>query len=103
MNLLADLLISTTLLTLQPSQEPGAAAEVVMHNELTNGPQDDGAYSMTLDGQSFGVRFEWDAGAYGADRVVIIPPRGMTCEPFTCDMMVPEGQTAKVVLFWVLG
>jgi hypothetical protein len=103
MTLLADLLISTTLITLQPSQEPSAIAEVVMVNEMSNGSSDDGRYSLSIEGLTVDLVFTWDAGPFGADRVQVEPPRGIVCEPRDCILTVGEGHTAKVVLYWVLG
>lgn len=104
---LADLSISGTMVRLQPTLEPGARAEVLVENVLTNGPHDTGAYALTdpglaPGGLTVGLHFTWDADPMGSDRLVVIPPDGMACRPADCTATVPEGGAGVIVLFdWV--
>lgn len=93
--------ISGTHVTLGPTDHPRAVAEVVMRNSLTNGPHDNGTHAMAWDGLTVWVRFDWDAGHFGADRLTVTPPDGMICEPMDCAMTVDEmGQGVVYILEW---
>ena len=90
--------ISGTPVTLQPSTEPGAVAEVVMENISMNGPEDDGEYTLNLGEISVIAVFLWEADPVtGADRITVIAP-GYICEPRNCEMTVTEGGTGRVLL-----
>jgi hypothetical protein len=91
--------ISGSTVTLEPSANPAAFADVVFVNNLSNDPGDDGAYTLAQDGFVVGVEFTWDANFIGMDRVVVTPPVGMTCLPADCTMVVIEGQVGRVTLF----
>lgn len=95
---LADLLISGTVVTLQPSGIPGALAEVVMDNQITNSPLDNGEYQLALDGLEVGIHFTWDK-YQGDDAITIIPPDGVICDPADCVLQLPEGKSGMVVLY----
>ena len=105
--LVADLLISGTVVTLRDTTEPGAIAEVVLQNWQANGPDDDGSYSLSgviAGGRALdvGVVFTWDSGVDGADRITVIPPDGVACRPASCVLELPEGQEGRLFLFdWV--
>lgn len=95
--------ISGSTVTLEPSADPAAFADVVFVNDLSNGPTDTGTYTLVQDGITVGVAFTWDANFIGMDQVVITPPLGITCLPVECMVTVIEGQTGRVTLFWYQG
>jgi len=93
-----------TTVTINPSDVPGQLAIVTLTNQHVNQGADDGDYSLTMDGVTFGVQFIWDADPLlGSDRIVITPPAGITCEPTDCGVTVMEGAVGSVVLFDYLG
>lgn len=99
--LLANL--SGTLITLQPSTDPAAVADVVMENRMVNGPQDEVSFVLEMDGLPVEGRFDWDAGMAGEDRVIVTPPLGMFCKPDDCTLTVIEGTTGRLRLYEYLG
>ena len=90
--------ISGSTVTLEPSADPQAFADVVFHNQLSNGPRDTGEYTLSQDGITIGVAFTWDRNFVGMDQIVVTPPAGMTCIPVDCTATVVEGQTGRVTL-----
>ena len=99
--LLIDL--SGTLITLEPSTDPAAVADVVMENNMVNGPQDEMGFVLEMDGLLVEGVFDWDAGIAGEDRVVVTPPLGMFCKPDDCTLTVIEGTTGRLRLYEYLG
>jgi hypothetical protein len=95
--------ISGTLVELHPPSDPAAMAEVVMLNIELNGAHDNGHYELHLDGLTVGLEFQWQAGAFGEDAIVVTPPEGVFCEPVDCRIVVPEGQRGTVLLFDFVG
>jgi len=96
--LLASILdLSGTLITLQPTTEPGAVAEVVMRNNVMNGPQDDGTSALDLGPLSVAVTFKWDADGT-RDRLTVTPPDGLICIPADCAVVVEEGKVGRVLI-----
>lgn len=95
--------ISGSTVTLEPSADPSAFADVVFFNDLSNGPTDTGAYTISQDGLVIGTRFVWDSNFIGADQITVTPPAGMTCKPADCTATVIEGQTGRVTLFEFIG
>lgn len=91
--------ISGSPVTLEPSADPAAFADVVFVNELANGPTDTGAYTLSQAGLLIGLSFIWDSGPRGEDKITVTPPAGMTCQPANCSVTVIEGQTGRVTLF----
>lgn len=89
-----------TTVTLQPTQRPGAVAEVVLHNENINGHLDEIATELTHGAITIGVRFDWEADPMsGADAVVVTPPEGLICLPTDCRLVVEESRTGTLWLF----
>jgi hypothetical protein len=88
--LLLDL--SGTIITLQPSPDPAAVAEVVMDNVDLNDSRDNGTYPLSMPGLTVEVEFIWQHDASGDDAVVVLPPDGITCLPVDCTAVVPEGK-----------
>jgi hypothetical protein len=94
--------LSGTVITLQPTDAPGAVAEVQMYNHAANGPDDNSSHTLTLDGLDVEVKFTWDAGGDQPDALVVTPPDGVLCDPADCTLILDEGATGRVVLFeWV--
>lgn len=94
--------LSGTTVSLQPSTDPGALAEVAMQNELVNSTIDEGTYPLELDGLSVTVTFEWDADSSGGDKITVTPPDGVICKPATCELTLPENTDGVIYLFeWV--
>lgn len=99
---LSSIILSGTEIILQPSQEPGAIAEVIMDNKPMNGASDDGRYPLEIDGLAVWLVFTWDAGEGGQDRIQVDPPRGVLCVPVDCILTLQEGSRGKVLLYtWV--
>lgn len=92
------LTIAGSTVTLEPSVDPAAFADVVFVNDMSNGESDTGDYILSQDGLQIGVAFTWDANFIGADRIVVTPPLGMTCQPVTCSVTVIEGMIGRVTL-----
>jgi hypothetical protein len=89
-----------TTVTIEPSDVPGQLAIVTLVNRYVNQGSDDGDYSLALDGVVFGIVFEWDfAPVLGADRITVIPPDGILCDPVDCGVTVMEGAEGQVILF----
>ena len=95
--------ISGSTVTLETSADPTAFADVVFFNDMSNGPTDTGAYTLSQDGLVIGTRFVWDSNFIGADQITVTPPAGMTCKPTDCTATVIEGQTGRVTLFEFVG
>jgi hypothetical protein len=86
--------------TLAPSDDPGAVAVVTFRNEAVNGGWDNGVYTLDMPGLSVGIVFTWDTSA---DRITVVPPDGMVCQPASCEATVPEGGTGEVLLIEYLA
>ncbi len=96
--------ISGTMVSLEPTDEPGAVAVVTMSNIQMNGSHDNGLYPIAGAGIVAEVRFTWEWDALtGADRIEVIAP-GYVCRPASCTATVPEGQEGRVfILEWIGG
>ena len=92
------LTISGSTVTLEPSADPAAIADVVFVNDLSNDGSDTGDYILSQDGLQIGVAFVWNANFIGADQIIVTPPVGMTCRPVNCSVTVIEGTTGRVTL-----
>jgi hypothetical protein len=93
-----------TTVTINPSDEPGEWARVVMDNRHVNDGSDTGAYVLTFDGVPVGVQFLWDSDpVLGSDAITLTPPAGITCQPADCRLTVPEGFTGEMVLLDFMG
>lgn len=102
-SLLASVLnLSETTITIQPTVEPGAIAEVVFDNELVNGPFHEGSKTIDLGDLSVVVTFDWEADPLGADAITVTPPDGIICKPASCTLIVNEGDVGTLYLYeWV--
>lgn len=94
--------ISGTIIDIAPTDQNGAVAVVTIDNAMTNGPEDDGTYTIPFDGLTVGIQFTWDSGPWGQDQVTVTPPDGFTCLPVDCIALVGEGQIGRILLIpWV--
>jgi hypothetical protein len=104
MSLAGEVSISGTIVTLEPSEEPGVVAVVTMRNMSVNDDKDNGDYLVALPGLDVAFSFVWQANPItGADGITVIPPDGMVCEPLSCEAVVPEGLSGSVRLLEWLG
>jgi hypothetical protein len=88
--------IATSTVTLQPSDEPGAVAEIIFVNKPSNGPFNNGNYYLSMDGIDVTVEFEWNAMG-GSDALHITVPDGLVViPPF---LAVPEGSTGRALIY----
>ena len=88
-----------TSITLSASEKPGVLAVVTYDNRPVNDDRDNGPQSLSIPEVSVGVEFTFDWNPVtGADRVVVIPPPGVTCEPEDCTATVMENFMGQVVL-----
>lgn len=94
--LLLDL--SGTIITLQPTEYPGAIAEIVMENILVNGSHHEMNYQMTMGDMEVWVSFDWDRDN-GSDAILVSPPDGVLCIPADCVLTVPEDATGVLYLY----
>jgi len=88
-----------TTVTLQASPRHGAAAEIVLDNREVNSGSDEATFTLTLDGLTVGVAFDWDQGADGADAVLVTPPEGYMCYPASCVLSVAERHVGTLWIF----
>ena len=95
---LLALIISGTVITLQPTDHPGAQAEITMHNEMMNDERDNGEHVMNLGDLSVWVEFAWNHDLLGNDAIVVTPPDGMICKPLSCVLVVEEGHSGTMYL-----
>ena len=87
-----------TSITLRPSAEPGALAEVHFDNRNVNGPSDSGEYSLTMDGLALRFRFDWNADG-NHDAITLQPPEGVACKPASCVLSLPEDTEGTIWLY----
>jgi hypothetical protein len=90
----------------QPSSRPGALAEVVFDNRLSNTDEDTGAQMLVrMPGLAVMATFAWNVpgGIAGADAVTITPPEGVVCLPSDCTVTVMEQFAGTIWLFSVEG
>lgn len=92
-----DPMLGASTLTLRPSEQPEAVAEVEFYNADMNLYRDEMAYPMSLDGLEIEVDFEVNVDPLGSDRIRVRVPPGYYADPDTLDVM--EGQTGVVLIF----
>ncbi len=86
--------------TISPSDAPGQLAVVTFVNLHVNQAEDDGIREIATVDVAVSVRFTFDFNPVtGADRIDVLPPDGVTCDPTDCGVTVMEGFTGQVVLF----
>lgn len=86
-------------ITIQPTDAPGAVAEVVFHNKTVHADEDV-RFDLTLDGLTVTVIALVGRGLT-PDRMTIIPPDGYIAEPPEID--VAEDDVGWVVIYPYLG
>lgn len=92
--------VSGSTVQMQASERPGAVAEIILRNILTNGPQDTGqSFDLTHGGLTVSATFTWDIGLTGDDAVTVEPPEGIICVPSDCVLIVREMDTGTLWLF----
>lgn len=101
--LTALLEISGTLITAEPATDPSDIAEVWINNQSMNTEKDNGIYPMPVEGLTVEVEFTWNAGKFGADRITLIPPLGVVCEPTNCTILILEGFEGMILLKYYAG
>jgi hypothetical protein len=87
--------------TLQPTDEPGAYAEVIFVNRDVNGSRDNGTYHVEIPGLAIEVNFRWSSAA---DAIEVITPDGFFAVPAIVE--VAEGDSARVLIYsgeWLGG
>ncbi len=94
--LLLDL--SGTTITLQPTTQPGAIAEIVMDSRNTNGPQDEVGTFLDLGDLHVGIHFDWNHDG-SQDAIKVSPPDGVICEPATCVLSLEEDTVGVLYLY----
>jgi hypothetical protein len=95
--------LSGTIIALLYATTPPAEYEVQIHNNMSNGPHDDGVYTLHLDGVDVPFRFHWEYGPDGEDAVIVDPPPGYICDPIDCTAVVPELGRGVVYLIPYMG
>lgn len=85
-----------TTVTMQDSAHPGAVAEIVFENRPTNGPHNNGKYSLSHGGIDVSIRFEWDMLGRDDGIEVTVPPGFLAVPPI---LAVPEGGVGTVLIF----
>lgn len=92
-----------TTVTIQPTTEPGAIAEIIFRNISVNSPADEGTQEIDLNGLTVAVTFGWNIIA-DQDQIIVTPPDGVICEPRSCELTIPEDDTGTLYLKeWVGG
>ncbi len=98
---IADVRLGVTVVRIQPTDEPGAEAEVVFNNASVNTEHDIGRYEISLDGLTVQVEFGFNVAPGGADSVTVLPPAGYIAEPPV--LTVTEGDIGVVYIFAVVS
>lgn len=86
-------------ITIQPTDKPGAVAEVVFDNRTVH-PDEEVRFGLTLDGLTVTVIALVGRGLT-PDRMSVIPPDGYYAEPPEID--VAEDDLGRVVIYPYLG
>lgn len=94
--------ISGTTVTLQPSQAPGAFAEVLIQNAPHNSARDNGPIRLQMPGLNLDGAFRWN-GLGDDDEVTITPPPGVVCRPTSCALVIPENESGTIWLYSTEG
>lgn len=87
-----------TYVEIRETKEPGAVRRVEFQNAPINGNRDNRTYALEWGGTVTQVRFQWNAGAGGADGIEIIPPAGYSCLP-ECWAIIGEGDSTVIYIF----
>lgn len=86
-----------TYARIQPTQEPGAAAEIIFHNENVNDMTDNTTMPITLGALTVEVTFKWEVRGDGADQITVTTPAGFVAVPDT--LTVPEGGSDRMLIY----
>lgn len=85
-----------THVTIQPTKQPGAVAEVVFANQNIHTLLSQ-TIELTLDGLTVTVLFERDVDYEASDRFTVTPPPGYLAIPES--LVVPENGAGVVVIY----
>lgn len=91
--------IKGTVITLGPTDYPGADAQVHIDNQPMNDERDNGTFVLDFDGLSVDTTFIWHPGA---DEILIIPPDGYICVP-SCSRLIEETFNWTIYLMPFVG
>ena len=91
--------ISGSLISLEPSDEPGAIAQISFHNVSVNDAADNGDYPLASADMTLTIQFLWEVNLFGADQITVVPPPWVICQPIDCTATVMEGEIGVVVLY----
>ena len=82
---------TSTIVTLRPTTEPEAVAEIEFQNRAVNGRDDNSDYPLSDNGIDVIFRFRWNVGGGDADAIMVDPGPGRSCSPADCMLVVDEG------------
>lgn len=92
--------IQQSTITLRETTQPGAVAEVVFMNTISNIPEDNGQYLLSDNGMTVEGTFGYNVlGNY--DSVSVEPMEGYVAVPPT--VIVPEGQAGFIYIYPIEG
>lgn len=94
--LAASVAIATTQVQLEPTDAPGAVAAVTIHNRNTNGREDNGEYTLELNGLTVVVVFVWNRVGDN-DNITVLVPDGYVAVPRSLD--VPEDTSGEILIY----
>ena len=91
---------SGSLVRLEPTDAPGAVAQIVIDNRPCNGPADNVTHPLTLGSVDVSVTFTWDAvGA--SDAVSVEAGPGLIAVPI--ELAVPEHEQGTILIYPLQG
>ncbi len=91
-----DAYLGVTSVRMLPTDEPGAVAEVVIHNVLVNDERDNRPYPLAMGDVTASVTFRLNVSG-GDDAFHIAVPAGFVAIPHT--LVVMEGFSASALIF----
>jgi hypothetical protein len=93
----ADAILGVTTVTLQPTDAPGAVAEVVFSNSQVNVPRDQVQYVLVMGDLTAGVSFALNVDPLGSDQITVNVPEGYIASPET--ITVQENASGTVFIY----
>ncbi|MFY0633692.1 MAG: hypothetical protein JXQ91_07765 [Vannielia sp.] len=88
--------LSSSTVTLQPTSEPGAVAEIVFVNKNDNGSDDEITFPLVWLDVAVDVTFTWQADG-SADAITVETPSGLVAVPRT--LTLDENTTGTILIF----
>jgi len=86
-----------TYVTLRPSEDINAVADVVFQNEAVNFEKDNQTFTLRDNGVEVSVTYTYGLGMT-PDRIDVEPPEGLVCAP-ACSIDVREGGEDVIRLY----